>query len=193
MTISGKLTSVIKAIGGINISHGLPTGYTTMRNLPKLVQAILRAYERPEYKPTIVDGKITVTHCSEAARDIAGYMGCHDFAAKNADAQYGFMKDSKEWREIEMKDAQFLANEGTLIFAALPSNQLMAAHGHICVVRPGEEIWSSHWNKKVPSVMNVGGQNFVLWFRTSDGTQIEAGLNGAFRTEPKFFAWVPTI
>jgi hypothetical protein len=193
MTFLDVLTRAIKGIGGISISHGLETGYNNLKNHAKLTQAILRAYERPEYKPSIIDNQIVKTHCSEAARDIAGYMGCHEFADKNADSQYDLMKSSTEWREVPMSDCQFLANAGTLVFAALPSALLGGEHGHICVIRPGEEVWSSHWNAKVPSVMNVGGQNFILWFRTSQGTQIEAGLNGAFRSMPKFFAWVPTL
>lgn len=164
-----------------------------MKNLPKLLTAILRTYERPEFKPKIVDGQILETYCNYAARDIAGQMGYHKFAGKNADDLYLFLKTSHEWKEIEMSDAQFLANQGTLIFATLPSSLLGASHGHICVVRPGEEIHSANWNCKVPAVMNVGGQNYILRYKTKGGEDIEAGVNGAFKVIPKFYAWIESL
>lgn len=189
------ITRAIKSFGPVSVSQPLPSVYTnpTMRNLPKLNQAILRAYERPEYKPKIANGKIVETYCNAAARDVAGYMGCHDFSGLNADAQCKVMRESKDWREVQIKDAQYMANQGSLVFAALSSNELMETHGHICVIRPGEMIWSSHWNMEVPSCMNVGGQNFILWFKTGDGKLIEAGINGAFQKMPKFFTWVPSV
>lgn len=164
-----------------------------MKSLPRLMTAILTVYENPKYAPTVVEGKITVTHCNDAVRDAAGFMECHDFAGMNADEIYEFMGSGRGWKEVLMRDAQFLANQGSLVVAALPSHALDAAHGHVCIVRPGEEIWSEHWKSSVPAIMNVGGQNFILRFRTSTGEYIQAGVNGAFQIIPKFFAWEASL
>lgn len=162
--------------------------------MPKLLNAILRTYERPEYRPKKnAEGKIIETYCNHAARDVAGHMGCHDFVGKTADQIYEFLQESPRWVEIPMKDAQYMANAGTLVFAILPSSKLGGRHGHICVVRPGEEIYSRKWKCNVPSVMNVGGQNFILRFKTGTGDVIEAGVNGAFTTMPKFYAWKDSL
>lgn len=184
----------LKGTGQISITKDLPTGYTNMRNVGKLVQAILRAYERPEYRPKKdASGNIVTTYCNFAVRDISGAMGCHDLENKTADQMYEFLKDSKSWKEIPMNDAQLAANRGTLVVAALPSSEMDARHGHVCVVRPGEEVHSSKFGGPVPAIMNIGGQNFILRYTTRDGTSIEAGMNGAFRTLPKFFAWIDSL
>ena len=165
-----------------------------MRNVGKLVQAILRAYERPEYRPKKdAAGHITETYCNFAVRDVSGAMGCHDLENKTADQMYEFLKEAKSWKEIPVGDAQLAANRGTLVVAALPSSEMSARHGHICVVRPGEEIFSSKFKCLVPAVMNIGGTNFILRYPTGNGNTIEAGVNGAFRTMPKFFAWIDSL
>ncbi len=185
---------VLEGIGTISITTDLPTGYTNMRNIGKLIQAILRAYERPEYKPKRdPSGNITTTYCNFAVRDVAGAMGCHDFKEKTADQIYDFLKETTHWKGIPMSDAQLAANRGSLVVAILPSMEMSAQHGHICVVRPGEEIYSAKFHGPVPSVMNVGGQNFILRYTTKEGTALEAGINGAFRTLPKFFAWIDSL
>lgn len=186
-----------RALGGtgrITVTKELPTGYITMRNVGKLVQAILRAYERPEYKPKVDEhGNIKTTYCNFAVRDIAGAMGCHDFEAKTADQISDFLKDSKNWKEIPVEDCQLAANRGTLVIAAQHSSEMNASHGHVCVVRPGEEIYSAKFKRNVPSIMNIGGQNFILRYQVKDGAAIEAGVNGAFRTLPKFYAWIDSL
>jgi len=191
--IIGALRAFAKS-PSFSISYDITgTGYVNKKSLGKLMTGILTAYENPKYAPTIVDGKVTVTHCNDAVRDVAGFMDCHDFAGMNADEIYAFMEAGKGWKEVLMRDAQELANEGSLVVAGLPSRVLDEAHGHVCVIRPGEVVWSEHWKSSVPSVMNVGGQNFILRFKTSDGSFIEAGINGAFQIIPKFFAWEASL
>ena len=194
MSLLAIARRVLTGIGPISISKELPTGYTNMRNVGKLVQAILRAYERPEYRPKKNPaGEIIETYCNYAVRDVSGAMGCHDLENKSADQMYEFLMESKSWKEIPMGDAQLAANRGTLVVAALPSSEMEARHGHICIVRPGEEVHSAKFGGLVPAIMNIGGQNFILRYSTRDGTWIEAGINGAFRTLPKFFAWVDSL
>lgn len=185
---------VLKGTGPISITTELPTGYTNMRNVGKLIQAILRAYERPEYRPKKdAAGNILTTYCNFAVRDVSGAMGCHDLENKTADQMYDFLVESKNWKEIPMGDAQLAANRGTLVIAALPSSEMNARHGHVCIVRPGEEVHSAKFGGLVPAIMNIGGQNFILRYTTRDGEAIEAGINGAFRTQPKFFAWIDSL
>ena len=194
MTILGRLAAVFKATGGMTYTRRFQmTGYTNMKNLPKLITAILKTYERPEFQPKIKDGKVVETYCNFAAREIAGIMGYHKFAGKTANQLHDFLRSSSDWKEIDMEDAQFLANQGTLVFASLPASQMSGTHGHICVVRPGEEIYSARFRRKVPAVMNIGGQNFILRFKMKTGQVIDAGVNGAFTMIPKFFAWKDSL
>jgi len=160
-----------------------------MRNLPRLVQSIIRVYESPAYRPRIDEkGNVLTTYCNFAIREIAGSLGYHAFEGMMADQIYDHMKRSQDWAKVEMKDSQFLANQGSLVIAALPSGKVNAKHGHVCVVRPGEEVYSSKWKKKVPVVLNIGQTNFLLFYKSQDDI-IEGGVNCAFKNEPEFFAW----
>jgi len=164
-----------------------------MRNMAKLMTGLLEAYENPDFRPVIQDGKIVKTYCNEAVQHVARVMGCNDFDHLTADEICQFLAQRKGWKEIMMRETQFLVNEGSLVIAGLSSQNLGAAHGHVCVLRPGEQVWSEHWKSMVPAVMNVGGQNFILRFRTSGGEYISAGINGAFQMIPRFYAWEASL
>lgn len=196
MKLWETLKRVISGTNGMSVSmpiQGTGVRVHKMRNLPKLIQTIIRVYENPAYAPVIKDGKVEKTFCNFAIRDICGTLGYHAFEGMLADQIYAHMRKSQDWVKIEMKDAQFLANQGTLVIAALPSVMLDAAHGHVCVVRPGEDIYSSKWDARAPVCINIGAQNFILRFKTSDGKFIEAGVNGAFSKQPYFFAWKDSL
>lgn len=164
-----------------------------MKSLPKLITGILQAYENPDFRPIIVDGKVTQTFCNKAVQHIANTMGCQDLDHFDADEMCQFFLQFKGWQEVKMRDCQNLANQGTLIVAALPSQALNQPHGHVCVIRPGEQVWSEHWKSMVPAVMNIGGHNFILRFSTGPGEAIEAGVNGAFQIIPHFYAWEASL
>lgn len=195
MSLWGGLTGAVFAYmrnPKISVRVGW-TGYKTMKNLPKLITAVLEAYENPAFAPVVKDGKIVETFCNEAVQRVASKMGCEDFARMTADEICQFLAQKKGWQEVLMRDCQFLANQGTLVIAGLPAQTLGGAHGHVCVVRPGEQVWSEHWKSMVPAVMNIGGQNFILRFKMASGEVIEAGVNGAFQMIPRFYAWEASL
>lgn len=172
-----------------------------------LIDAILSAYDNPAYRPIIKEGKVVTTFCNMAANDIAQKMGCKDFyfekeqRALTADEIYLLMHNRPDkWREIpcaslppENREVafgaiQFQANEGNLIFAAQSSFNLHAAHGHICVIRPGTMKTSGKWGR-VPACMNIGGENFIALGQAGVLKGQPVGINEAFRELPRFFAW----
>jgi hypothetical protein len=132
-----------------------------------------------KYQPVIQDGKIVTTFCNYFSCDVALKLGCRDLwddvrkAPKMANAIYDFLVTSKDWSEVQMSAVQAFANQGYLVVASEKTGE----HGHICVVRPGVEQDSHRW-VKVPSVVNVGQDNFI-----------GKGLNWAFSELPKFFFW----
>lgn len=158
-----------------------------MKSLPKLIDAICDVYDNASYNPK--DG---VTYCNFAADDIARAMGCKDFLHKNADEIFEFVSHSQEWTEIPMAQAQATANQGSLVFAMANTVMLNAAHGHLCVVRPGLEKNSGKW-QKCPAVMNVGIENFIGRAKRGPLTGMAAGVNEAFVPLPKFFVWRPSL
>lgn len=164
-----------------------------MRNLPGLIDAICDAYDNPNFVPKVIDGQ-QVTYCNYAANSIAQAMGCLDFwdphsqEPLNADAIFAFLKGSPEWTEADMSKCQDLANQGSLVFAAANSLMLGQAHGHICVVRPGLPKDSGKFGS-CPSVLNIGGENFIGRAKKGPLTGMACGVNEAFIEKPIFFVW----
>lgn len=148
------------------------TGYKNMKNLPLLLDAICEAYNNPSFLPR--EGK---TYCNMASNSIALKMGCGDLAGRVANDIYDYMSASPNWSETPFDKAQFLANQGTLVFAARKDSP----HGHICVVMPGNEKFSGKWGK-VPTVMNIGKDVFI-----------GKGVSWAFSELPKFYSWRPSL
>lgn len=148
-------------------------GYTrsNVKSVPRLVDAICEAYDR--YTSSQYNNKLGVTYCNLAAQDIAESLGCQDLEGKLANEMIDAIMNSREWSEVSMEKAQDLANQGSLVFATLKE----MPHGHICVVRPGQPKSSGKWGD-VPSVMNVGKDNFI-----------SKGLNWAFADYPKIYVW----
>jgi hypothetical protein len=190
----GFLRSVINAITGrqeftpeATISMTVATGYTTMRNLLGLFEAVCDVYDDVTLAPR--DGQ---TFCNVAANRIATAMGCKDLAAKTADEICAFVATSPDWSEIAFDRAQDLANQGSLVFAMASSTMLEQSHGHICAIRPGLPKNSGKWGL-CPSVINIGGVNFLARAKSGPLIGMPVGLNEAFVPLPKLYAWRPTL
>jgi hypothetical protein len=185
-----------------------------VRDRNVLIDAILTAYDNQAYRPIFEDGKIKTTFCNIAANEIAQKMGCTDLydmeqkRPRTADEIYDYMvshsesknPDSFSWQEIQCASlqpefrevafsaVQFQANSGILIFAVQSSYNLGAGHGHICVIRPGTMKTSGKWGK-IPSCMNIGGENFIALGQNGVMKGLPVGINEAFKQLPRFFAW----
>lgn len=178
-----------------------------MKDRNHLIDAILTAYDNPDYRPVIVDGQVVRTFCNMAANDIATAMGCTDLydpdhkRPRTADEIYDFMvAHPQKWQELQvsglgtdqqevsLQAVQWFANSGSLVFAVLDSKSLGANHGHICVIRPGTMKTSGKWGK-VPACMNIGGENFIALGQKGVMRGSPVGINQAFKIMPRFFAW----
>lgn len=163
------------------------TGYTRVRNIIVLLEAIVDCYDDSSLQPK--DGQ---TFCNVAAGRIATAMGCKDFAAKTADQIFDLVKISPDWEEVQMAQCQTLANQGSLVFAIANSTMLTQEHGHIACIRPGMPKPSGKWGS-CPSVMNIGGVNFIARAKSGPLIGMPVGVNESFVPEPKFYAWKPSL
>src|SRR5882672_6434180 len=85
------------------------TGYTSMRDVITLINAICDVYDRNDYKPS-ADGE---THCNQAVNAVAEAMGCHDLDNKTADGIAEFISTNDGWSDIPFEKAQDMANQGS--------------------------------------------------------------------------------
>lgn len=160
-----------------------------MKNKELLVKSQDEVWSSGKYTPTEANHHET-TYCNLAVQAVAKAMGCtafdkpHGVSPELADEMYKVMQSSKDFIVKPIGDCQWLANEGTLIIAAMPSWMLLQSAGHVCTLTPGHEDYSGHWDKKTPLCLNLGRK----------GTCFRAkGVNWAFQVEPFFFAWVPSL
>lgn len=160
------------------------TGYRSMKDRNLLIDAICETYDRSVIRQE--DGKDTKgmfypdngkTYCNMALNDVAIKIGCNELTGLMANDICDLVSASPNWKKVEMKDCQSMANIGTLVIAT----QRGTPHGHVCIIRPGVEKFSGRYGK-VPSVMNVGKD-----------VAISKGVNWAFRDIPEFYAWIPSI
>lgn len=139
-------------------------------NALKLIDACCSALEKPEFAP-----RNSTTYCNQAVQYIATMMGCIEFSASmNANRMIDMMAQSEHFAEIPVENAQAYANNGSLVIAGLKA----MPHGHVCVIRPGKEIYSGKWMIKAPRIINVGGENFI-----------SRSLSWAFKDIPKVYLW----
>lgn len=144
-----------------------------MKDTLALLDAIHLPLCRPEYKPS--GG---VTHCNAYVDEVCQALGYKGFSGLLANQIIDVMAStSDQWTSANIEKCQFLANQGTLVIAALKADP----HGHVNVVCPGKEKTSGRWGN-VPSCANVGAEIFI-----------GRGINWAFRDLPKFYAWRPTL
>ena len=128
----------------------------------------------PDLAPKRVKG-ILVTHCNEGAEKVAEAMGCTELSGYMADEQYQIMSgnESGKWKKVSGSEATIYALGGVLVFAALPSQRLGEAHGHIAAVYPVGMQWSGSLGRDVPVVANVGVNDVAekdsLAFPPADG------------------------
>ena len=172
MNALSVLAAILKKLG-IGLDIPLGSGYTNLRNRNLLIDTICCVYDNPHYKPSA-----GVTYCNLAAQDIAAAFNCNDFNNKLANEIIDFVSKSGLWEKIPITQAQDLANQGSLCFAMQQGNP----HGHLCVVRPGLSKFSGGWNCSVPSVCNIGAENFI-----------GKGVNFAFREVPDFYVLKETL
>lgn len=128
------------------------------------------------------NGRILETHCNFGAIRVANPLGCTELDGLMADSQYKVMADnlSKRWAKVDGMTAVAHACAGGLAFAAMTSEMLGEAHGHIASISPEPMQWSGSLNKKVPMVCNVGKED--LDERESMAFPVACG-------EPSYFVW----
>lgn len=169
----------------ISVSRSVTwTGYTKVRDVVTLIDAICDAYDRNDYRPS-PDGS---THCNQAVQSIAQAMGCQDLNAKSADEIVDFISSSDEWSDVPFERAQDMANQGSLLVAGLKSKDLDAQHGHVVVVRPGKACQSGKWGL-TPRCVNIGKSDFIARAQSGPLTMMPVGLNDAFIPLPKIWVW----
>lgn len=166
----------------------LGTGYTNMKNLIGLIEAICDTYDRNDLSP-LSDG---TTFCNVGVWSVASYMGCKDLVDKTADQMMEIFSTSSSWSEVPMEKAQDMANDGSLIIAGLDSKSLGQSHGHVTVVRPGVPCYSGKWGK-VPRILNIGAENYIARAKRGPAVGMAVGVNEAFVPLPKFYVWRPSL
>jgi hypothetical protein len=141
------------------------------KNSSLLIDACCDARENPNFAP---NGDLTF--CNEAVAYIADRMGYVAFHGLLANAMYDLMDTNSDWLKIDSGVAQYHANNGSLVVAAMKNND---GHGHVAVVRPGTLTQSNRWkSSQVPRVVNIGKDVFI-----------DKGVNYAFQEMPDFFVW----
>src|SRR6185312_11935366 len=115
------------------------------------------------------------THCNQAVQSIAEEMGCTELSYRMADEQYQVMaaNASGRWKKVSGTDATLHALDGGLAIAALPSQRLGEAHGHVAAVYPIGMQWSGSLGHDVPMVANVGKR--VGLMRSSEAFPVADG------------------
>ena len=186
MSLWVDFLSVLKdmPVKSIGVTIPLGTGYTKVRNVITLIDAICDAYDRNDYRP----GPDGSTHCNQAVTAVAEAMGCKDFDNKSADQIMGFMETNPNWSPVPMEKAQDLANQGSLLVAGLESKALDSPHGHVVVIRPGHPCQSGKWGA-TPRCLNIGKSDFIARAQTGPLTMMPVGINDAFIPLPKIYVW----
>lgn len=181
---TGVLGAFIKN-PSFSISRGITwTGYTTMRDVITLIDAVCDVYDRADFRPN-PDGS---THCNQAVQAIAEAMGCKDFGGMVADQIVDFLSSSSGWDEIPFEKAQDIANNGSLVIAGLKAADLKQSHGHVVVIRPGKPCQSGKWGA-TPRCVNIGASDFIARAQSGPLSMMPVGLNDAFIPMPKLWVW----
>lgn len=150
------------------------TGYRTMKNREALIDACCQTRENADIRPA--DGE---TFCNVAVAYIATKMGCTELSGLLANDMIDYFSAKPDsWETIDLKNAQNMANQGSLVIAGHKD----IPHGHVCVIMPGIAKTSGHWNAQAPACINVGREVFI-----------GKGLNYAFKEIPTLWAWRPSL
>jgi hypothetical protein len=130
----------------------------------KLMQAQDAARTNPAYKPHPSDNP-DAAFCNFATCDISKAVGApmkdlyygKRYALTNEAAEQ--LPSSSEWHEVLPKDAQNLANQGTLVVGVQPNPY---GHGHMVTVRPETMPGLAASLGQAPIVNNIGEQRNVV-------------------------------
>lgn len=172
---------------GFTVGLSIPieqTGYTNMRNIITLIDAICDAYDNKDFSPTS-DG---TTFCNIAVSAVCSVMGYTGFMGLTADQIVDNIPTNPDWSPVPMEKAQDLANQGSLLIAGLDGKAMGQAHGHVVVIRPGKPCYSGKWGQ-TPRCLNIGSENFLARAKRGPLVGMAAGLNEAFIEMPKIYVW----
>ncbi len=154
-----------------------------------LMDAIGAAFDRYQKPTPNPDGTFT-TYCNMSVCKVLLAMGSQelrniDGTPLNADQMVADMAAEAAalgaWREIQMEDAQAVANAGGIVVAGMTSQQLNMKHGHVVVCRPGNAELSAKWAGMCPMVSHVGENSLI-------GIDASWAFPGTLR--PRFFQLV---
>jgi len=143
---------------------GPPAAITPGTPQYKLIQAQDAARNNPAYKPHPRDN-LEATFCNFATCDISKAVGApmkdlyygKRYAVANEAAKQ--LANSSEWHEVLPKDAQNLANQGTLVIGVQPKPY---GHGHMLTVRPETMPGLAASLGQAPIVNNIGEDRNVV-------------------------------
>jgi hypothetical protein len=120
------------------------------------------------------DGKSFCNIAVQLAAEAFGYT--EKFEGKLANEIIDIMVSSKDWKKVDARGANALANLGGFAVAGARG----VPHGHVATVAPGGMVYSGKWKRECPIVANVGSKNGFM------------GSNWAFVTEPGYFICLKT-
>lgn len=96
-------------------------------------------------------------------------FGSNELDGKKANDMVRYWQNNpSHWEQISMSQAQQLANEGYFVVAGW-INPNSGESGHVVVVVPGEESYSSKWGCDVPQTMDTGRKNRAASQPISEG------------------------
>lgn len=139
-------------------------------NLMKVLDVLCEVYDNPQFRP-----RAGMTFCNLAVNTVCSKLGYQAFEGLFANEIVDIMEHSDKWITIPIGMAQTLANKGMVVIAG----EKKFPHGHIVVIRAGNEEYSQKWNIHVPKCMNIGENNFI-----------DKGVNWAFKDMPKFYLYI---
>ena len=130
-----------------------------------LLDAILQAFDRFQ-TPTALPGGGFMTYCNMSVAKVLLTLGSHELrnpggSPLDANQMVAAMSSSSNWQEVQMEDAQALANAGQIVVVGMTSQQLGQTHGHVVVVRPGNSELSNKWGGLAPKVSHVGEKSLI--------------------------------
>jgi hypothetical protein len=186
MSLWDNFLSAIRGmpVKSIGINVPLETGYSQVRDVLTLIDAICDVYDNLAYEP-LPDG---TTFCNLAVQAVCGVMGYKEFAGLTADQIVAKMISSEDWSPVPFENAQNIANQGSLVVAGLDGASMNQAHGHVVIIRPGRTCYSGKW-QQTPRCLNIGGENFIARAKRGPLKGLSCGLNEAFQELPKIYVW----
>lgn len=106
------------------------------------------------------------TFCNFSVFHVLQRMGADQFRDASggpmlADQMIDAMTRSPAWEEIQMEQAQDMANSGEIVVAGMTGDELKDAHGHVVVVRPGIPEFSPKYGALAPKVSHCGHNPYI--------------------------------